>query len=140
MKSFRAIVAARPFILFSGTLALVALVLGFTLGRDHDGPKYQRTAREMSRFGTHLGFLSFYDNKVPGPTLADVWTRAMNDPIFVESSRQFDLIRSGKDAWGRPFIFIRSGDCRRGVLRSMGANGRDDGGKVDDINYEVTIP
>jgi hypothetical protein len=44
------------------------------------------------------------------------------------------------DGWGRPFIIQFSADRRQVTIKSYGRNGKDDGGKGDDIVEVVTPP
>ena len=127
-------------------LVVVVILVGITiLGviqfLDYaDSSRWDETNRQLITFaGQLLGWVGLHE-KIPGPDLSDA-VRAMQQYDFIAEklSRSCTLVLEGRDAWGRPLIYEIRSDGRSVVIRSTGANGKDDGGLDDDLQQEVSI-
>jgi len=115
-------------LIVAGLFILVSGVIDFIGGRARG--RWDQTRRALVTFQHRLHKYTVVHQKVPS-TLAEAAHAVSHDakvPV---------LVSSGKDAWGRPLIYtVAIGDQIE--IRSIGPNGRDDMGDVDDI--EVLVP
>jgi len=91
--------------------------------------KYGRYPTSCADYGECIQILD-------GLTLRDDNPQGIN---FLESGRQSvgtsDLLHDG---WGRPFLLILKDDGTNLIVRSVGRNGIDDGGKYDDSEINTS--
>ena len=105
-----------------------------------DQSRRVETRRQLFRFKSSLAGWVVLQERIPGPSLADAVDSMRQDKEqFEYVLRVCPLVVAGRDAWGTELVYRVDPDGKRAVIISAGSNRQHEGGKGDDICYEVEI-
>ncbi len=101
----------------------------------------RRTGTELSRFQGYVAAYTLEKNEIPGYTVQDCVSRLIREPWYAARLRSnCPMLLRNRDAWGHAFLLRRNENGQGVVIYSTGQNGRDEGGRGDDLAREITLP
>jgi hypothetical protein len=100
---------------------------------------FSKTPGRMRHIGQMLEFYYVEYGKFPSGDASTVVGMLKLKRFTRLEDLQFDPLGNWVDEWGTPIQLIRQSETNV-VLRSLGPNKRDDGGKYDDIEVAVYAP